>query len=44
MKTKLTKIIEKASEFYYSGEKGPFNTISFSLMLFLTAAVFAALC
>ena len=44
MKTKITKIIEKASEFYYSGDKGPWNGVSFANIVFLTVAAFVALC
>lgn len=44
MKTKITKIIEKASEFYYSEDKGPWNAVSFARIVFLTAACFGALC
>lgn len=40
----MKTILEKAHEFYYSETKGPWDIRSFSAVVILTAAVFAALC
>jgi len=39
----MKNILTKAHEFYYSGDKGPWNGVSFANIVFLTVAALAAL-